>query len=263
MSDLARIQSDFQAYLINNKIVAFTHQIVDDDKVGAKKRLSIYYDAYRLRIIEALATAYPKLKMLLGDSLFDETAREYIDKYPSTYRNLRWYGGSMREHLLYTLPQHLVAAEMADFEWALSLAFDTEDVAELTLQDLGKYPPECWSNLSFKFQPAIQLIRTRWNIIPVWKALEAEENPPILTQENTYQSWLIWRKNLNSQFRSISETEAVALKLGMIGATFGEICANLEDMLNLEEATITAAQYLAGWLEMGLISNVALIQFKK
>ncbi|MDP2230812.1 DNA-binding domain-containing protein [Methylotenera sp.] len=263
MSDLVQIQSDFQAFLINNKNIAFTHQIVDDDKVGAKKRLSIYYDAYRLRIIEALATAYPKLKMLLGDDLFDKTAREYIDKYPSTYRNLRWYGGSMREHLLYTLPQHLVAAEMADFEWALSLAFDAEDVDELTLQNLGKYPPESWSDLSFKFQPSIQVIRTRWNIIPMWKALEAEEMPPALIQESTYQSWLIWRKNLNSQFRSMSEIEAVALNLGMMGATFGEICANLEDILNLDEATITAAQYLASWLEMGLISNVALIQFKK
>ncbi len=57
--------------------------------------------------------------------------------------------------------------------------------------------------------------------------------------------------------------EAVALNLGMMGATFGEICANLEDILNLDEATITAAQYLAGWLEAGLISKVALIQFEK
>lgn len=259
MNDLAQIQSDFQAYLINDKKIAFTHQIVDDDMVGAKKRLSIYYDAYRLRIIDALATAYPKLQILLGDDLFYKIAREYIDKYPSTYRNLRWYGGNMREHLLGTLPQHLVAAEMADFEWALSLAFDAEDVAELTLQDLGKYPPECWNNLSFKFQPAIQVIRTAWNIIPVWKALEAEKTPPTLTQESTCQAWLIWRKNLNAQFRSMRETEVIALNLGMMSATFGEICANLEKRLNSDEATITAAQYLAGWLEAGLIIRAALI----
>lgn len=263
MSDLARIQSDFQEYLINNRHTAFTDQIVDDDKVGAKKRLSIYYDAYRLRIIEALATAYPKLKMLLGDDLFDKSAREYIDKYPSTYCNLRWYGGNMREHLLHTLPQHLVAAEMADFEWALSLAFDAEDSEELTLQDICNYPPESWGNLGFKFQTAIQVIRTRWNVIPVWKALEAEETPPALSQNNTHQSWLIWRKNLNSHFRSMGEAEEVALNLGRTGSTFGEICANLEDIFDLDKATIVAAQYLAGWLEAGLISKVTLIQLKK
>ena len=116
-----------------------------------------------MRIIEALATAYPQLNALLGDVLFDNTAREYITAYPSTYRNLRWYGSEMREHLLTTLSQHPIAAEMADFEWTLSLAFDAEDVLELSLQDLATIPPENWAELSFKFQPAIKIVRTRWN----------------------------------------------------------------------------------------------------
>ncbi|NOS97643.1 MAG: DUF2063 domain-containing protein, partial [Methylotenera sp.] len=138
MSHLAQLQADFQAYLLDDaQNSSFIKAVVDDKKVGASKRLSIYHDAYRLRIIEALATAYPKLNALLGDVLFDNIAREYISAYPSTYRNLRWYGSQMREHLLTTLPQHPIAAEMADFEWTLSLAFDAEDVPELTLQDLA------------------------------------------------------------------------------------------------------------------------------
>ena len=138
MSQLAKLQADFQAYLLDDtQGASFIKSFVDDKKVGAKKRLGIYHDAYRLRIIEALATAYPQLNALLGDVLFDNTAREYITAYPSTYRNLRWYGSEMREHLLTTLSQHPIAAEMADFEWTLSLAFDAEDVLELSLQDLS------------------------------------------------------------------------------------------------------------------------------
>ena len=68
MSQLAKLQSDFQAYLMNDvKGAAFKAHMIDDEKVGAKKRLGIYVDAYRLRIIEALATTYPKLKALLVD----------------------------------------------------------------------------------------------------------------------------------------------------------------------------------------------------
>ena len=131
MSDLAQLQSEFQAYLVNNISGAgFTKYIVDDAKVGVNKRLSIYYDAYRLRITEALATAYPKLKALVGDDKFKGIALEYIDDYPSTYPNMRWYGAHMREHLLYSLPEHPITAEMAAFEWALSLAFDAEDAVE-------------------------------------------------------------------------------------------------------------------------------------
>ena len=80
MSHLAKLQADFQAYLMDDvKGAAFKKQIIDDKKVGVKTRLGIYYDAYRLRIIEALASAYPNLKKLLGDDLFDSTARTYID----------------------------------------------------------------------------------------------------------------------------------------------------------------------------------------
>ena len=76
MSQLAQLQSDFQAYLMDDvKGAAFKAHIINDKKVGAKKRLGIYYDGYRLRIIEALATAYPILKALLGDEVFNRTAR--------------------------------------------------------------------------------------------------------------------------------------------------------------------------------------------
>ncbi|NOT65727.1 MAG: DUF2063 domain-containing protein [Methylotenera sp.] len=257
MNHLAQLQADFQAYLLDDaQGTSFIEAVVDDKKVGAKKRLSIYHNAYRLRIIEALATAYPKLNALLGDVLFDNIAREYISAYPSTYRNLRWYGNQMREHLLTTLPQHPIAAEMADFEWTLSLAFDAEDVPELTLQDLATIPPENWADLSFTFQPAIKIVRTRWNTIPIWQALEADETPTKPAQESTYQSWLIWRKKFNSQFRLVTEMEVIALNMAMAGATFGEVCESLECEMDEEEAMTTAAQYLATWLQEGMISAV-------
>ena len=263
MPDLAQLQSEFQAYLIGDVSGAgFTNQIVDDAKVGANKRLAIYFDSYRLRIIEALATAYPKLKSLLGDTLFDCVAREYIDEFPSTYQNMRWYGSSMREHLLYSLPEHPIAAEMAAFEWVLSLAFDSEDVAELSLQDLTEIPPEHWNALQLKFQPAIQIVRLRWNIIPIWKALDVEESPPALSQDSIYTSWIIWRREFNSQFRSMDEMEAIALYMAMTGATFEEVCEGIESQetaTTAEEAMTIAAQYMAGWIESGMITSFALL----
>lgn len=264
MSQLAKLQTDFQAYLLDDlQGTSFCNSIVDDKIVGAKKRLSIYHDAYRLRIIEALASAYPQLKALLGDKLFDKTTREYITARPSSFRNLRWYGSEMHDHLLKTLPEHPIASEMADFEWALSLAFDEEDVPELSMQDLAVIPPENWGDLCFRFQPAIRIVRTCWNVIPVWKALEDGVTPPKPIIEISAQSWLIWRKNFNSQFRLIDGKERTALNMAILGATFGEICAISEDELGSEEATLISAQYLSSWLENGLICKATLFQIEK
>ncbi|MBC7697632.1 MAG: putative DNA-binding domain-containing protein [Bacteroidia bacterium] len=263
MLDLAQLQSEFQSYLIGHKnSTTFTTRIINDAKVGVNRRLAIYFDAYRLRIIEALATAYPKLKALLGDDLFNRIAREYIDDFPSTYQNMRWVGGNMREHLLYSIPEHPIAAEMAVFEWSLSLAFDAEDVAELRLQDLAEIPLEHWNALQLKFQPAIQIVRLRWNIIPIWKALDADEAPPALLQDSIYTSWLIWRRDFSSQFRSMGEMEAIALHMAMTGATFEEVCESLEGQeaeTTAEEAMTIAAQYMAGWLQCGMIVSFTLL----
>ncbi|NOU26055.1 MAG: DUF2063 domain-containing protein, partial [Methylotenera sp.] len=75
-------------------------------------------------------------------------------------------------------------------------------------------------------------------------------------QESTYQSWLIWRKKFNSQFRLVTEMEVIALNMAMAGATFGEVCESLEGEMDEQEAMTTAAQYLATWLQEGMISAV-------
>ncbi len=253
MSQLAKLQADFQASIINEDHTMFKTRVVDDAKVGAEKRLSIYADAYRLRIIEALSTAYPKLHSLLGDALFDSTARDYIDYYPSEYRNMRWVGDKMAKHLLNVLPQHPIAAELAKFEWALGLAFDAESVAIVSVQDLAAISPETWGVLSFELHPAVQLLDLTWNVIPVWQALDAEEAPPVPVQN--HEACLVWRADLNSHYRSMDAQEFQMLKHINAGATFGELCEILYETLG-DSATQQAAQYLASWLEAGIIGQI-------
>lgn len=254
MSQLAELQSAFQDYIIDqHKGSSFKQRIVDDKKVGATKRLSIYADAYRLRIIDALATAYPNLQRLLGDDFFDKAARSYIDTYPSHYENMRWVGDKMREHIKNVVSQHPIVAELAQFEWALSLAFDAEDAPILQIQDLAEISPETWGELHFEFNPSVQLLDLQWNVVPVWQALDAEEAPPDSVQVN--EPCLVWRQEMNSHYRVLENLEYKAIQQVMAGATFGELCEELFVTLE-DEATQQAAQFLAAWLEAGIISKI-------
>jgi hypothetical protein len=253
MTHLSQLQSDFQAYLLDaSKGAGFTKQIVNDKKVGVKKRLGIYADAYRLRIIEALSNSYPILKALLGDDLFEQAARSYIDLYPSTYRNMRWVGDKMAEHLQANFPQYPIAAEMASFEWGLSLAFDAEDASILSLQHLAVIAPENWADLRFKFHPSIQLFIFKWNVLRVWQALNAEETVPKVSQID--EPCVVWRKDLNSHYRSLDLAEYAAIQQVIAGASFGELCEKLQENATEEAATMQAAQYLSGWLNEGILT---------
>ena len=253
MSKLAQLQADFQASILNEDHDTIKSRLVNDAKVGTEKRLSIYADAYRLRIIEALSTAYPKLHRLLGDDLFDTTARQYIDQYPSQYRNMRWVGDRMCEHLLNVLPQHPIASELAHFEWSLGLAFDAEDAPIVTVQYLAAIPPEKWGGLSFELHPSVQMLVLQWNVIPVWQALDAEETPPAPIQNG--EPCLLWRSDLNSHYRSFDLQEYQALEHIQAGRCFGELCETLFESMG-GSATQQAAQYLSSWLEAGIISQI-------
>jgi hypothetical protein len=252
---LSQLQADFQAYLLDSsKGAAFKSQIVNDKKVGVKKRLGIYADAYRLRIIEALTNVYPNLNKLLGDDLFHKAARSYIDVYPSHYRNMRWVGDEMAAHLQKMLPQYPIAAEMATFEWVLGLAFDAEDAPILTLQDLAAIAPESWGNLRFKFHPAVQLSTPKYNVLRIWQALNSDDAVPKIIQIE--EPYVVWRKDLNSHYRSLELAEYQAIQQVIAGATFGELCEKLQENASEEAATVQAAQYLAAWLNEGLMTTL-------
>ena len=253
MSQLAQLQAAFQAFIVGEPTGdAIFPAIINDEKVGAKVRLGVYYNAYRLRLKEVLANIYPTLHTLLGDALFENAASSYIENYPSHYPNIRWFGDKFSAHLSLTLPQHPIAAEMAAFEWALGLAFDAENAPVLTLSDLATVPLESWGDLRFTFHPSLQILHLQWNVSGVWHALNDDEAPPQITEVNS--ECLIWRQHLDAQFRSLEPGENQALQLIMSGTSFGELCEYLQQSLAEEEASIRAANFLSGWLNEELIS---------
>ncbi len=251
MSQLATLQTGFQAFLLDID-KAFVSSIVNDEKVGANTRLNIYFNGYRLRIIESLATAYPKLHAWLGDDVFNQTACSYIDHYPSTYCNMRWVGDRMQAHLQNTLKKHPLAAEMAQFEWALGLAFDAEDAPILQLDDLAKIAPEAWGALQFTFHPSVQLLSTKYNVVAIWKALD--NNKKRDKPRKIKQYTLVWRQALDSHFRSISYAEYAAIQAVKAGANFAQLCESIQ-VETAEVATMQAAQFLSAWLNDGLLQK--------
>jgi len=259
MSKLAQTQAAFQAYLLGNAPDAsFLTLIVDDEQVGAQKRIGIYHDAYRLRLIEALATAYPNTKKLLGDDFFDDTTRAFIEASPSTYRNLRWYGSNFAQHLFNTLPQHAIAGELASFEWALALAFDAQDTTSIDRSSLATIAPEAWERLYFQFHLSLQRIGFTVNTVATWQALEADQAPPELVVQDS--EWLIWREDHRPHYRSLGVLECLALDLALQGASFGHICEQLAEAVTEHQITDAdpveqAAQALLTWLNEGLITG--------
>ena len=91
MRHLHELQTRFQAYLETGDD-AIEQDIVSSADARAEHRLAVYYNAYRIRLIDCLAVDYPALAKLVGRDAFEDLALAYLQRFPSTHPSVRWFG---------------------------------------------------------------------------------------------------------------------------------------------------------------------------
>ena len=133
MSALSKVQREFQDYLLHGD-AAVTARVLGTARVPAAIRLGIYAGAYHSRLSEALASNYPLLAKLLGESDFSALAAEYIAAHDSPFFSIRYYGDGLAQFLDTRQPYAgaPVLAELAQWEWAMTGVFDAADATPLT-----------------------------------------------------------------------------------------------------------------------------------
>jgi hypothetical protein len=253
MNALGQLQLAFQRYVLHGD-EAMRERVVRPQGSDPEHRLRIYYDAYRLRLIEALATDYEALRAIMGPEAFNAACRAYIEATASIFRNVRWYGAGLSRFLRETPPwsEQLVLAEIAWFEWTLTLTFDASDQQPLSFDAVAAISAERWPALRFVLHACVHLITLRTNAPAFRKAADAGEPlPPVNSGELV--SWLIWRNEHTPCFRSLSEPEAWALRAVQNQENFTALCEGLCEWFGPEQAAPQAAGLLQRWVNDGLV----------
>lgn len=258
MTELARIQADFQDYLLNGTRTVEAH-VLGTARVPVATRLAIYGGAYGSRLIDALKANYPALAELLGEEDFDALGAAYVRTHDSPYFSIRNYGEALPEFLASRAEYAEVPllAQLARWEWAITGVFDAADAEPIGPAALGAVPPEHWGRLTFRWHPSVRRVGLEWNAPQLWKALTAGAERPPLRVEPEPVEWLAWRQDLKTYFRSLSPDEAAALDAARQGRNFAELCELLAgaqgDGQDEQRAAAQAATLLHGWLSSGLI----------
>ena len=133
--------------------------IKPNDRLSSFERLEIYNRQYWFRLLDCLHDDYPGVRAVLGTKKFTRLATAYLTKYQSNSYTLRDLGDRLeqfiREEPAWTTPHELLAADMAQFEWAQTLAFDGPSKRPLAADDiLGTSPDE----LTLCLQPYLSLL---------------------------------------------------------------------------------------------------------
>lgn len=255
-SELHTLQRRFQDYL-EGKSEDFVKDIVSTDDALAEHRLGAYYNAYRIRLIDCLATDFPGLQKEFGEQDFERMVLDYLAQHPSDKPSVRWLGRHMAEFLAHSEhPEQAFLSELASFEWNQGLCFDAADSKDqFDLNDMTQIDPAAWPDIRLRFHPSLRWLDLHWNVAPYWVALDQGEIPPAKQRSEIPTRWLMWRKAMSPNWRSLEVTEAWAIEAAVSGASFAELCEGLLEWLGEESVAMSAAGFLKQWIHDGLITD--------
>lgn len=229
---------------------------------GGAARLEIYRHAYRARLTAALADNYAVLQRALGDLSFDALAAAYIEACPSTRPSIRWFGDQLAEFMSTRedLVPHPALVDLARMDWALRDAFDAADAPALDLQALSGLPAGRLGECRFVPHPSVRPVSMSWAVEAAWRVLRAHEpesgepEPELPEPEAQPHTLLVWRKDLQTQWRSWPEPQAQWLRMALEGAPFAQLCCAAA--LSSDDPAQAAATALGQWLQDGLFSRL-------
>lgn len=257
MTDLARLQRAFQRH-VYLPARTMEREVLTTPRASAARRLAIYANAYRSRLVEALGIDYPALQVVLGEDKFNRLTLEFIAAQPSRCANLRWYGDGLARFLVRSprWQKRPLLSELAAFEWALGLAFDAANAPELEAEAIARLPAHDWPGMRLRLHPAVLQLKLRSNAPAIWHAATAKKKLPRSHWRRAPAVWLVWRKTLLTQYRLLDTDEAWALQFVERGRTFGALCTGLQRFAGKAHAPLRAAQLLRNWLSEGLLCRV-------
>ena len=258
MSPLRELQQRFQDYLVDGSD-AIEQDIVSTRDALAEHRLGTYYNAYRIRLIDALAVDYSALDQYLGREAFEQIALDYLHRYPSGNPSLRWFGRHLPEYLRehYAGDQRELVVELAEYEWVQAEVFDAANETSIVqLEDMAGVPPESWPGLHFAFIPALRWLDLSWNAPLIEAAFDQGNEVPAPERAEFPVRWLLWRRDYKTYWRSLDVHEAWALETAANGGSFGAICEGLLEWVDAEQVALVAAGFLKQWIADQLLENL-------
>jgi hypothetical protein len=235
-----------------------------DRGLAPEDRLSVYANAYFVRIQECLRSDFGALARALGPAAFHDLVKTYLMAHPPSHPSLR-YAGKDLARFLETEPFAAIfarrcayCADLARLEWALSNAFDAKDAPVLSREDLAGVAPEAWAGLRLKPSPSLALLSLGFPVQTVRERFDHESEdetwdaPPALEPAQTYLR--VWRREEHVYYRAIPALEAELLGSLERGLDFGTVCERVAQEVGEAAAAAHAAGFLEAWISAGLLS---------
>ncbi len=202
-------QSQFQAGLLDPDTPA-PKGLVNPDGAQASKRYDVYRNNVAVSLADALESAFPVIRKLVGAEFFRAMAGVYLRKHPPQTPLMMFYGDRMPVFLKRFEPARSLPylPDIARLELAMRRAYHAADASPISGEDLSAIPPDALMGARFSLAPAVQVLTSDHPIHGIYAANTQPDAPKPVSGP---QSVLITRPVYDPVPHLITEQTAVFL----------------------------------------------------
>jgi hypothetical protein len=252
-SGLAELQGWMQDSILAGSAdpALIAERIAGDGRLGGEDRLAIYARAYRARLLETLRAEYPALRLLVGDTVFDLFAADYVAASPPRDPRLQVFGAGFADHLAATRPEgegslSALPAELARLERARSevqRAAGVERLGPVRLSADAALLP----GLRLRLPDSVRLLLLNFDFTDLLEA--ADKGGPALVPREAAAPTIVFRHGYRVRTRRIERWQLAFLeRLGDEGDEVQSAAATAADSCAGDTGALLAD--LAMWLPL-------------
>ncbi len=151
------------------------------------------FDIYRNNVInglsDALETAFPILRKLLGQKKFRSLAMAFSRLYPPTTPIMMFYGSELPEFLTQFEPTRDIGylPDMARLEIAFRESHHSTDARSVDADELRTYLTQALDDARIGLSPAVRMVQSSWPIHAIWRYNTIDNAPkPVMAAEDVF-----------------------------------------------------------------------------
>jgi hypothetical protein len=224
-------QATFRAAMLDPD-AAVPEGIVNPDGAPAQKRFDVYRNNVAVSLSDALETAFPVVRKLVGDEFFRAMAGVYLRKHPPKTPLMMYYGDAMPQFLGRFGPTKSIGylPDIARIELALRHAYHAADETPVAADALTAIAPDALMCAKLRVAPAVQTVVSDFPIAAIYRANTDDTAPkPIMQPEAV----LITRATFDPQIHTINAAGAACVKALQKGQPLGQAMATSDATLDL------------------------------
>ena len=244
--NLLEIQHAFHHALLGDEDRSLASFLQTDQDAGP--RVAVHRATVQGGLIEALATAFPVTRRVIGGA-FTDLARKFILAAPPRLPQLSAYGDGFANFIagddITRRAPYL--SGVARLEWARAESYFAGDAAPLESARLTKLTPDVLAGLVLQLHPATRLIVSRFPILRIWQVNQPEvvDVPRVDLSES--ETVLVTRVGHQLVMRALTPGDAAFIAAVMSGETLGEAAdAALDAQHNFGLQAALQAHFIGG-----------------